>query len=113
MIEEMKKRGISKERRELLRANVSIHRENILQVLQPKSASSRRADNIRREYDCPICFEDMKAPLQIFACSNDHYFCSECQSTPILSCPLCREDFEAYPPTRRIAAERLRQTISL
>ena len=58
------------------------------------------------EFECPVCAEIMVAPLQIFACSNDHFICSLCKMQPqIKECPLCREDFRKKPQ-RRLASER-------
>ena len=31
------------------------------------------------DFECPICFIQMAAPIQIFACSNDHLICSNCK----------------------------------
>merc|ERR1712170_34397 len=106
MIEETKQRRVPKERKEKLRKNIGINRQMILQSLKPRSP---RQNSSRKEFECPICYEDMKAPLQIFACSSDHYFCSECLSTPLERCSLCREDFSEHPPERRHAAEKYRQ----
>ena len=59
-------------------------------------------------FDCPVCFEQMKAPLKIFGCSNDHYICSEClKSSSIKCCPICREDYKTMKPQRRYRSEHI------
>merc|ERR1712129_663482 len=37
--------------------------------------------------ECPVCFESMKPPLQIFTCGNGHLVCSVCRpKLPIDKC---------------------------
>ena len=41
----------------------------------------------------------------VFACTKDHWICARCLPRNE-SCPFCREDFKARPPTRRVTYEK-------
>ena len=59
-------------------------------------------------FECPVCFETIKAPLKIMSCTNDHYTCSDClKSCSIKNCPICRESFEKQEPKRRFLSENI------
>ena len=62
-------------------------------------------------FECPICFEDMLEG-QIRACTNDHWLCGRClDDHGVDSCPICREDFDLVPPTRRYTGEQIAKII--
>ena len=73
----------------------------------PKEVVENKNGQMSSEFECPVCSELMVAPLQIFACSNDHFICSICVVDPSIKvCPICREDFKKKKPKRRLASER-------
>ena len=112
LLEEMKDRKIKKERKDQVKRNIQIFKQVILESLEENKPSITSDANIRLEFECPICCDEMNPPLEIFACSNDHFLCSECLGNAgIQSCPICREDFSQSKPTRRHAAERIRQSL--
>ena len=83
---------------------------------QKKSKSKiDNLDNPRKEqethlkiFECPVCFEIMRAPKMIYSCSNDHYICSDCLKDPsIQSCPICRQNYKTKRPERRFQSEQL------
>ena len=123
LLEELKQKNIKKERKDQIKKNINIFKQMILQKLNSKSTALKnvaenmsvgKTSDLMLEFECPICSEEMATPLQIFGCSNDHFLCSECLENPGLkSCPICREDFASNKPTRRHAAEKLRQTLNL
>merc|ERR1712130_5418 len=39
--------------------------------------------------ECPVCFEDMAPPVQIFHCVNGHFVCGACKPN-VRECPTCR-----------------------
>ena len=67
----------------------------------------KKTVDILENFYCPVCFELMKAPLQIYGCFNDHFICSTCLNKPILKCPMCRVDFKNQKPTRRRTSEQV------
>ena len=88
--------------------NLELHKSIIIERLETLSCS--KPEVWKKEYSCPICFEDMKPPLQIYACAQDHFICSVClkQNSDNL-CPMCRDDFNKNPATRRPLAEKWNQ----
>ena len=78
-------------------------------------ASGDEADDLSsmlvEEFECPVCFEPMRPPKHIYACSNTHLFCQRCyqvltKSEKFCCCPKCRENFKLTPPIRNRLAER-------
>ena len=52
----------------------------------------RTESEIRDEFVCPVCFTDMKPPIQIYQCTQGHPICQHCKSRPeVTQCPTCRE----------------------
>merc|ERR1712142_1124447 len=52
----------------------------------------RTESEIRDEFVCPVCFMDMKPPIQIYQCTQGHPICQHCKSRPeVTQCPTCRE----------------------
>ena len=111
---EFKKKDIEKSRKEKIKKNLDSCKQMLLQCLQAtdKQLKMSKSDQLKLEFECPICSEEMDVPTQIFACSNDHYICSEClEMSEVQTCPICREDFTTSSPKRRKAAEKLLQII--
>ena len=55
------------------------------------SFSEKNNSEILKEFECPVCFNPMVPPLQIFQCSLGHALCSSCKSQGIEICPSCRK----------------------
>jgi hypothetical protein len=90
--------------------NLNVYKNFISYILTEKNSSSAEAPakpSIDDEdLDCPVCFEFMCKPRDIFACHNGHLLCSVCLACPrITSCPICRDDFNARKPQRATEAE--------
>ena len=65
-------------------------------------------ENASRELECVVCYEVPLAPTQVFSCTEHHLLCRECKSNiNILSCPVCRQNFQRKPPTRNRLAEKM------
>ena len=77
-----------------------------VKILDKQDAPKNNTKQIKQEFKCIICLNVMKAPLQIFGCSNDHLMCSKCVTT-MKRCPKCKEDFNKTKPKRRLTSERL------
>merc|ERR1719391_1473098 len=41
--------------------------------------------------ECPVCFDMMVPPTQIFQCINGHFVCGSCRPN-IQTCPKCRNN---------------------
>ena len=117
---ESKRKDLRKERKKAVNKNREAYKKIIVETLknfngkktevssgkQEQDFVVERNGQLFNEFECPVCSEVMIAPLQIFACSNDHFICSICVLEPnIKECPLCREDFKKKPQ-RRLASER-------
>ena len=119
-VKESKKKNLRNEGRETIKGNLDVRQKMIIQYLASKEhnlpssiVKKSRAERLREEFECPICQEDMRRPLQIFGCTNDHLLCSECLRDPRLkACPICREDFGSNPPQRRPTTEKLVENLS-
>ena len=85
-----------------------IYKEFISHMLQPKKdTKSLDLPSLEEDYECPVCFEYMCPPRNIYSCHNGHLLCSVCLSCPkIKTCPLCRDDFAVRKPIRSIEAEK-------
>ena len=99
-----KHQNLKRNKKYSLKANLEIQRGLLFDRLE--ALQSDKPEAWKMEYSCPICFSDMKAPLQIFACVQDHFVCSDCLNSKIDSCPICRVNFRDKPPTRRPLAEK-------
>ena len=69
--------------------------------------------NLKKFFECPVCFEIMASPRRIYACSNNHFICSICldfcMNDPNLlkSCPKCRDDFTENRPQIQYTSEQM------
>ena len=80
----------------------------ILQKESLKIQDNEFFTQVEKIYECPVCFEIMKAPSHIVGCTNDHWFCSDCMDeSHFESCPICRKSFKKQKPKRRYKAESL------
>ena len=119
-VKESKKKNLRHEGRETIKGNLDVRQKMIIQYLASKEhnlpssiVKKSKAERLREEFECPICQEDMRRPLQIFGCTNDHLLCSECLKDPRLkACPICREDFASNRPQRRTTTEKLVENLS-
>jgi len=55
--------------------------------------------------ECPVCFEEMKPPLQIYNCNNGHLICSVCM--PQITGNLCTSKCGAVYTGRATAMEQM------
>jgi len=47
----------------------------------------------KNDFECPICFEDMKPPTEIWLCDSGHTLCGNCKTNPLIkNCPTCSKD---------------------
>jgi len=47
----------------------------------------------KKEFECPICFEDMKPPTEIWQCDGGHALCGNCKKQSLTKkCPTCTKD---------------------
>ena len=111
LIKDARKKNLKSTGKESMKRNIEMRQQIIVKYLSkneknlPSSVSLEEVLN--SEYECPVCLEPLSYPLQIYACSNDHLFCSECLFDHDLKlCPCCREDFNILKPQRRPAYER-------
>ena len=71
-------------------------------------------EKLAEHFECPVCSEEMGAGVKIFACSNDHWICSECMADKrMCECPSCREGYENNHPRRCLTAERIARELDL
>ena len=103
-LSESKQRNLKSDQKESIKRNLEIQRGLIVNRLE--AIQSDKPETWKNEFECPICHEDMKPPVKIFACVNDHYLCSDCLNKDIKICPMCRDNFDENPPTRRPLAEK-------
>ena len=85
--------------------NLQIHKSILISRLE--ALARDKSETWKKEFSCPVCFEDMKPPLQIYACIQDHFICSDClEIQKDNRCPMCRDDFTKNPASRRPLAEK-------
>ena len=72
------KEGIKKVRKREL--------ERSLQSKLPDTTSTSKIDLFP---ECPVCYENLVPPLQIYSCENGHLVCQDCKPK-LSSCILCR-----------------------
>ena len=77
-----------------------------------KCLEEGKYDEIIKELnkECPICFEEMQPPTQIFQCSQGHLLCENCfkkvgESTK--TCPFCKRDIASNPIRNRALEEAI------
>ena len=78
------------------------------QARNRKRSSKATDEEVLSDFKCTICSVIMKPPAKIFACSSEHYLCSECiDNNEPKNCTECHENFDETPPRRRITAEKI------
>jgi len=62
-------------------------------------------DDIGKELECPVCFNQMRPPTQIWQCGQGHAICETCKTNPKLNntCPNCRKKI----PNRNHGMEKI------
>lgn len=98
-----------KRQRERQQRNKEVYQNFLCHLLQSDSIKDQgiTLNNLEEDFECPVCFELMVAPRQIFSCGNGHFLCSDCLRNPkIKSCPICRDNFNTRKPKRSIKAEK-------
>ena len=63
-----------------------------------------------KELECVICLDVPKE--DVFSCTEHHILCLGCKQKGLLKCPICRQDFAIYPPTRNRVAKRMIQKLN-
>ena len=121
LLQESKKKNLKNSGKESIRKNLEIRKQIIGRYLDKNAGVTSHQQNgkaekmkmeLKQEFECPICSEEMKSPLKIYACSNDHFLCSECLKQPkLVNCPICREDFSTKPPKPREREQRLLESL--
>jgi len=58
------------------------------------------------QFECTKCKKlPSSNPIEAFCCSQKHVFCHDCLLSTS-SCPICKEHFSSFPPTRNSSIER-------
>jgi len=58
-----------------------------------KSDPATTLQDARNEFECPICFEEMKPPTEIWQCDGGHALCGNCKKQSLTKkCPTCTKD---------------------
>ena len=63
-----------------------------------------------KELECVICLDVPKE--DVLSCTEHHILCLGCKQKGLLKCPICRQDFAIYPPTRNRVAKRMIQKLN-
>ena len=64
--------------------------------------------------ECPICCEEMLAPLKIFQCSQGHLLCENCFKKITVStkvCPFCKRDVVSIPIRNRALEDAIENEV--
>ena len=75
-----------------------------------------QAASLKKDFDCPVCYEMMAPPRRIFQCPNGHLLCELCMarsgSWKIKNCPTCRVSLGPGGDvlSRNLAMEKLVET---
>lgn len=49
------------------------------------------SETMKKDFDCPVCYELMANPRRIYQCLHGHLICQNCRDRPeIRTCPVCR-----------------------
>jgi len=63
--------------------------EGVKECLQERGLNLQE---VKKDFECPICFEDMEPPKEIWQCDGGHTLCGNCKNQPtIKNCPTCSE----------------------
>jgi len=79
-----KKRGHMKEVEKIDKAI-----DGVKECLKGKD-SDETLQEAKKDFECPICFEDMEPPKEIWQCEGGHVLCENCKAT-IKNCPTCKK----------------------
>jgi len=79
-----KKRGHVKEIEKIDKAI-----DGVKECLKEKD-SDETLQEAKKDFECPICFEDMEPPKEIWQCEGGHVLCENCKAT-IKNCPTCKK----------------------
>ena len=78
-------------------------------LLNDKSAQEpacQSTSDFQREFECPICFEEMRPPTRIWQCVDGHAICEACRNR-LDTCPSCSRAIEG----RNIALEKMARSL--
>jgi len=79
-----KKRGFMKDVEKIDKAI-----DGVKECLKGKD-SDETLQEAKKDFECPICFEDMEPPKEIWQCEGGHVLCENCKAT-IKNCPTCKK----------------------
>ena len=68
------------------------------------------SETMKKDFECPVCYELMEPPRRIFQCLNGHLICQNCKERPeIRICPVCRINLGPRKEnlSRNLAMEKL------
>ena len=82
-VEEEEGRGDLSERRREDKAALYAEMGRKVEAVQPSSNSSLIPS-------CPVCYDKLVPPLQVFSCINGHLICSSCKERTGARCSYCR-----------------------
>ena len=107
-LENTTKSSYDRKKRDQEMRNINVFKKFLFHIFikneTPRSISEQ--SETKKDFECPVCFEDMVYPRKIYSCFNGHYICSVCLSNPrIQKCPICRDDFYSRKPKRCLEAE--------
>ena len=109
---------LSNEEHEQLYSKIVEAEQNFNLLFNPVQASNSLPEvldlheDLSKELECVICLEVPQANFQVFSCTEHHLLCSVCKNNPtVLSCPLCRQNFQLDPPSRNRLAEKMIRTL--
>ena len=76
-------------------------------AIEPSSASWQPDFALwKSEFECPICFEEMRPPTRIWQCVDGHAICEACRNR-LDTCPSCSRAIEG----RNIALEKMARSL--
>ena len=82
-VEEEEERGELSEMRREDKAALYAEMGRKVEAVQPSSNSALIPS-------CPVCYEKLVPPLQVFSCTNGHLICSSCKERTGERCSTCR-----------------------
>lgn len=72
----------------------AVSREELeLKLSDANKKINQLGETMQKDFECSICYEEMKPSVKIFQCQNGHEMCESCKNHPTMKlCPFCRQD---------------------
>ena len=83
-VEDEEKRGDLSDQRKEDKAALFAEMGRRVEAVQPSTITSSLIPS------CPVCYEQLVPPLQVFSCTNGHLVCSSCKERIGDKCSTCR-----------------------